>query len=458
METFLYRYPKSKTRRTVVLVYPNAYSIGMANLGFQHVYHLLQSNPELAVERAFVEPGAKRVLTFESGREIGVFDAVVFTISFENDLYQIYRAFAAGGIPFDPRERTRPFVIAGGIGTTFMAQYLAKCCDVIASGDAEILLRPLVEALLRFDDNVRRLRALEDTPGIYPYSKIESRFLDYLPAPALAGPAHTAVLSDENEFPGTGLIEVSRGCKFRCAFCFISRVCGKYRPFDTDEILAVAGRYRGLAKRLGLVAATPTNHPDFKRIVGSLNEMGFTLSFSSFRIEETDDELLQAIIENENKTLTIAPEAASDSMKTVVRKNIPNGLIVETVEKAAKLGIKRLKLYFLYGLPGETQEDVEAIVRLVTKIRDAAVKASSAQGYVPEIIVDLNPFVSKPFTPLSEEPFGDVALLKKKLVYLKNRLRGLGRVFVIGESPKTAYVQYRIARGLIEWKDILENA
>ncbi len=457
MERFLFRYPKDRVRKTAVLVFPNSYFIGMSNLGFHAVYHLLQSHPEIHCERAFAETGQKRVRTVESGRELTDFDVVFFSIAFEGDLPHLVRVLAASGIPLRRSDRPAgkyPLVVAGGIATAVLPRYLSEIADLTVCGDASTAIPEILKGLLGTPDRGQMLSDLDGKSGIHAGGSVRTGTLVYQRDPSRTDPFASVIVTDQTEFSDRGLIEVSSSCLFECAFCLVTKVYGDYHPFPADRIIAAAENFRGVTDKLGLVAATLSNHPDFKQIIRELNRRKFRLSFSAFRIEGLDDELLEMIVENESKTLVIAPETASAGLKKTVGKVIPNERILETVRRACGFGIRRLKLYFLIGLPGETSSDLDDLYALVAEIRDITKLTAKRFGYIPEIIVDINPLVPKPLTRFQGLAMEDVGNLKKKIIGLKNRLRRLGRTFVYGESPKTARRQYEIANGLVSLEDI----
>ncbi|MFN3660453.1 MAG: B12-binding domain-containing radical SAM protein, partial [Brevinematales bacterium] len=242
----------------------------------------------------------------------------------------------------------------------------------------------------------------------------------------------------------------------RCSFCLVSHLYGAYQSFSKESILTTATLYEGKTHQLGLVAATLTNHPDFESIINELNRMGFELSFSAFRIETLSPSLLEKIIINEKKTLVLAPETASERQKRLIRKMIHNEIFLDKVRQATAIGIKRIKLYFLIGLPQETEEDLKEMVTLIKEIVSLSKQQAKTYGYTPEIIVDINPLVPKPFTDFAHEKMEEVSLLKKKILFLKQSIHGFGRVFVGGESPRRAKLQYDLAWGKLSWQEILQ--
>ena len=456
IEKYLYKYKKDKILLKAVILYPSSYKVGMSSLGYQWVYHLVLLRPDFHCERAFADSPGSRVKTTESGRTLSEFDCIFISISFETDIINIVNALAMEGL-LDKKKRG-PVIIAGGIASAIIPLYLKEIADVIISGDADDLIPEVLKALgdksfIQYRDRNEAFLALKGKDGIYDPETLETPTLPYHCGNSL-DPVHSVIISDKAEFSSSGLIEVSKSCMFKCSFCLVSNVYGDYRHITKERIIAAAGRFLNKTGKLGLVAATLTNHPDFRYIISELNRMDFKLSFSAFRIEGLDDELLEKIIINENRTLVIAPETASENLKKAIGKYIPDEKIIDTVRRAARVGIKRLKLYFMIGLPEESTDDLDKMAEFVKEIRLASMENAAEFGYIPEIIVDINPLVPKPLTKMEGLPMENIAGLKRKIIYLKKRLHGLGRVFVIGESPKSALLQYKLSNNLMKFDEI----
>ncbi len=451
-EIFLYKYPKEKILWNAVLIYPNLYKIGMSSLGYQWVYHILQSTPWIHCERAFFSPG--KIKTIETEREISEFEILFFSISFE--IINLISILKNSGIEIFREKRDRPIICIGGIATTFISFYLKRVADVIFSGDAEATLFPFLEVLKREKSKDKILFAIKDKkiPGVYLSEDINETFL-----PCITGvneiPPHSNIISSKSEFKNTALISVSNGCLYNCNFCFISKVYKNYNYFEKEKIILIAKKFFGITDRIGLVGATLTNHPEFENIIEELNSLGFKISFSAFRIEGLSEPLLKKIIENENRTLVIAPETSSMKLKKLINKITSDELIIEKVKTACNLGIKRIKLYFIIGLPEEDEKDIIQMIELIRKIRDVSKEYSKKFHYIPEIIVEINPFVPKPFTPLFNYEIEDINSLKKKIILIKNSIRNLGRIFIYGESPKSALFQYKLAKNKLNFEELL---
>ncbi|MGC8765402.1 MAG: B12-binding domain-containing radical SAM protein [Brevinematia bacterium] len=456
-EIFLYKYKKEKILWNAVLIYPNSYRTGMSSLGYLWVYHILQSIPWINCERAFFSPG--RIKTIETERDIREFEIVFFSISFENDLINLISILKKAGIELFKEKRISPIICVGGIATTFISNYLKNIADVIFSGDAEATLPPFLEILKQTKDYDHLFSEIRNkkTDGIFLSEEINETLIPYI-SKKQEVPPHSSIITHNAEFNDSALISISSGCLYKCNFCLISRVYKEYKYFEAEKIIRTAEKYAGITNRIGLVAATLTNHPDFEKIIDEINRLGFYISFSSFRIEGLSEALLKKIIENENRTLVIAPETSSLGLKKFINKIIPDDLIIERVKTACNLGIKRIKLYFIVGLPGEKDEDIDGIIDLIRKIREVSKEYSKKFHYIPEIIVEINPFVPKPFTPLFDYEMEDINNLKKKIILIKNSVRGYGRTFIYGESPKSAYLQYVLSKNKLDFKELIEMA
>ncbi len=452
-EKIIYKYKKEKILLNIVLVYPEKYETGMSSLGYLWVYHILQSKPWINCERAFLSGEIK---TIETGRRLNEFDAIFFSISFENDILNIISILRQSGIEI-LRERRKgfPLIGVGGIATTFISNYLKHFADVIFSGDAEKVLNEFLDEIKNIKDKNEIISIVKENKiaGVYDPERIHG-FLPYV-SKELTSIPHSPIISEEAEFKDSALISVSKGCLYKCNFCLVSRVYENYVSFKADEIVNTARIFKGYTNRIGLIAATLSNHPEFEFIVDEINKMRFSISFSAFRIESLSEKFLRKIIENENKTIVIAPEVASNKLKRLIGKNIPTELIFEKLKISCEFGIKRIKLYFMIGLPFEDNEDINEIIELIKKIRELSKEYTKKHKYIPEIIVDINPFVPKPFTPLFQYEMDDIRSIKNKIIKIKNSIRNYGRIFVYGESPKSAYLQYQIAKQKITLKDLI---
>jgi radical SAM superfamily enzyme YgiQ (UPF0313 family) len=252
---------------------------------------------------------------------------------------------------------------------------------------------------------------------------------------------------DDSVFKESFLIETGKGCGQGCRFCAAGFI---YRPVRHVKKEVVKKQIaHGLTKRkkIGLVGSAISEHPDIGEIYDAVLELGGSLSVSSLRAEYADRATLKRLARGGSRSITIAPEAGSERLRRIVNKDISDDEIVNCVTMAAEESMLNVKLYFLIGLPEETDEDVVAIAALVKRIRDGFVSASKVHGRAGRINVSVNPFVPKPNTPFQWARYAEMADLKKKIKLLKGMLSGEPNIAFKADSVKNGAVQALLSLG-----------
>jgi len=428
-------------RLPVALVYPNRYYIGMSNLGMHAIYRLLNRENKLICERAFWE-GSGLVVSIETQRPLSDFAVLAFSIPYELDYFNIPLILKDAGLPFFAAERgdAHPLVIAGGAAVTANPMPLAPFFDAVAIGEAEVILPKLLEVVDKGLGRTKTLEALAEIPGVYvPQMKPEGPVTRQFVPKLDENLASSAVISPDTELGDLYLIEIARGCAWSCRFCLATRIFCPVRYGGLERILAQAKEGLKYRKRLGLVGAAVSGHPKIEPLVLELQRMGAQISVSSLRIKPLHRTVLKAVLESGAKTLTLAPEAGSERLRRLINKGINEDDIMRAMAMVAELGVKQLKLYFMIGLPTETDEDIEAIVKLSRRLNEMLGKGA-------RLTLNVAPFVPKAGTPFQWQPMARLEVVNSRLKQLKAGLEPAG-IKVKAESPAWSEVQAILARG-----------
>jgi radical SAM superfamily enzyme YgiQ (UPF0313 family) len=427
-------------RLPVALVYPNSYYVGMSNLGVQAIYRLINDRPEAVCERVFWNPGdSEPPMAMESQRPLTDFAVVAFSLSYELDYLNVPRVLNAAGIPlhWQDRDETHPVVIAGGPCMTANPMPLAPFFDCIGIGEAEALLPAMLPVLKEgaSEDRAALLDSLSRLPGLLVPGRQWPPDLD-------ESPTHSTVLTRDTELGNMYLIEAQRGCRFGCRFCLVSCAFSPERFHSFEYIVPQAAEGLKYRRRLGLVGPSVTMHPRIEEIVAKLHDLGAEISVSSLRIKPLPPAVLGDVVKGGTRTVALAPEAGSQRLRTFIHKGIDEDDILTAVDRVGGQGVRQLKLYFMIGLPTETDEDILEMARLVTRCR-ASLEARSPQA---RITLTIAPFVPKAGTDFQRHGMEQVDTLKNRLRLLKSQLAGSG-VSIRSDSIEWTEVQAVLSRG-----------
>jgi radical SAM superfamily enzyme YgiQ (UPF0313 family) len=467
-------------RLRVALAFPNTYWVGMSNLGFQTVYRLLNAQPDIVCERVFLPPkqelaallaSGASLLTLESQTPVSEFDVFAFSVSFEWDYVNVLTLLRLAGLKRYAAERTErdPLVVIGGAVTFVNPEPLALFADVIAAGEAEVLVPSLERAFRENGDRRALLRALAAERGFYIPSFYEPRYAadgtlaEYVP---LAGtdaplpvrkaalrttealdPPTTSIFTPDTEFGSRFLVEVVRGCANLCRFCWAGYNYLPVRAFPTDRILELAREARTHASRAGLVSIALCDHPEIERIMSGLLEMGYQISPASLRLDDLTDPIVRMLKESGERSITIAPEAGSDRMRRVINKTVTTDEILDRADVIFRNGIENLKLYYMIGLPTETDEDLVAIRDLTVQMRDIMLTYARPRGHVGKIVGSVNPLIPKPGTAYQWMPMEDPDVTDRKIKRLRSLMAGIDNVYFNIKSERHSYYQALLSLG-----------
>lgn len=466
-------------RLSVALIYPNTYHQGMSNLGLQSVYKMLNCRDDTLCERFFMPDPEDLdehrrtgfpLVSVESQRFLHDFDLIAISISFENDYLNLPVIFELGRLPLWRGERndSHPLVLCGGVCAFLNPEPLADIMDLFAVGEAEEILSPLLEALLDPETISREelLGNLVELPGVYlPHGYHpdygESGVLQAM-TPSAGFPerikrqwqkhlddsqSRTCVATPDTEFGSMQLVEVSRGCPRACRFCAAGFIYRPFREHSVEHLREEILHQQSTVGRVGLVAAAVSDYGDLAGIGRAILDHGGEVSVSSVRIDAITSEQVQVLADSGHKTLALAPEAGSQKIRDVINKGIDETQILAAVQLLAEGGIPNLKLYFMIGLPTESDVDIVAIADLTVKVRQIWEEIGRQRGRLGRLQLSVNPFVPKPWTPLQWSPMESRPVLEKKYRLLQKLLRPLPNVELNFESLRQAEIQGLLARG-----------
>lgn len=442
----------------MALIYPNSYYLGMSNLGIHAIYRLLNDCDNVVGERVFWEKdnsaGNTPLLSLESRRPPADFSILAFSISYELDYFNVVAILKASGIPLYAAERdeTHPLVIAGGPCVTANPLPLSPFFDCLCIGEAEALLPAMLPVLAEGggnrDDLLRTLAAL---PGVYAPDQPLRIPVARQWAGDIDGFATTSViLTPDTELRDLYLIEAERGCQRGCRFCLVNSIFSPLRFRYVDKLIAQAENGLQYSQRIGLVGPAVTDHPHIVDLLANLTQRGAQLSISSLRIGSLSGEVIKTLARGNARTITIAPEAGSERLRNLVNKGISDGDILEVADMVGGQRFRNLKLYFMIGLPTETDGDIEAIIRLALAIKGKLDRYRSGT----RLNCNITPFVPKAGTPFQWLPMAPLEVLNRRLTILKKNLPARG-ITLKAESPAWSYVQGALSRGDARLAEVL---
>lgn len=450
--------------------FPDLYEIGMSYVGMQIIYDLLNHTEGVGCERVFAPASDMEALmrkegiplfSIETGTDVKEFDILGFTLQYEMSYTNVLNMLDLSGIPLKAvdRDDSYPLVCAGG-PCAFNPEPLADFFDFFMIGDGENVLPEVCRLIEETNSKKEFLLRACQLEGVYVPSFYDVRYNDDgtvagFDKKEAAAPdrAKRAILSDLDKAPypkkplvplieaaqDRAVVETFRGCTRGCRFCQAGMI---YRPIrerspETIRNLAEAQLKNTGHEELSLLSLSTSDYSRFREMASSLIDMcsmhDVSLSLPSLRLDSFSFDVLDRIQKYKKSGLTFAPEAGTQHMRDVINKNITEDDIFSAVRQAIELGWKKIKLYFMMGLPGETYDDLAGIADIAKKIMDINYEMMGRKGGRFNINISVSNFVPKPFTPFQWVP--QDRDFYEKHNFLKEKLKIKGVNFNYHDSP-----------------------
>ncbi len=471
------------------LIYPNKFSLGISSYSIRLLYFLINSFDNIACELIFIPddlnlkfPASKDYSSKNNLRSIENkvlpedFDILGFSLHFENDFKNILWILDKANIPLTSQERQIsifqkkkhfPLIIGGGPVVTSNPLPLFKIFDVLFIGDSEQNLGQLFDVFLNLKKNKIKYEAF-----FHEAAKIEGILI-----PKLRNKVNRAVLKNLNNSPNPTLqlmdktsdkkifgwnffIEVNRGCPYQCKFCISSFHNSPFRNRTLENITNIIeeGIKYSNFETISLIGSCVSSHPKFMQICEFIINKGKRLTIPSIRIEHINKEIIQLLEKGNIKTITIAPETGSESLRYALGKKISNEKIISILTQIKESLIKNVKMYFLIGLPNENEADIQDIINLLGQINNLGFDKNSLR-------VNINPFIPKLNTPYEKEIYfyleKNINSLRDKYQILEKELNKFSSIKLKFKNYtniiKNARLQTMISLGNQDISDILFN-
>lgn len=441
-------------RLPVALVFPERAAHGLSTLGWQVVYRLLATQNELAVERFFWDPSSPRPKSVDSGRDLGLFPLILFSLNFEGDFPTALRMLQMAGIAHRASNRPEwPLVMVGGPIAFLNPFPLAPALDAIFVGEAEAGLPALLSrvhaAWMRGADKLGVVEELAREEGVLVPGKSRvpvRRRIAPGGAAGLLDPGYSCFVSAEAQFRDMLLLEVNRGCPYGCRFCAAGSI---YKPPRHAEMVRLQEIVTDCAPhKIGLVGTALTDWPQLLPFLQWVHERKIKFALSSLRADGLTEDFLEFLRRTGTRSVTLAVEGASQRLRRSMNKHFSERVFLDVVARMSRLQFNTLKLYMITGWPEESEEDWREFEAFLKEVDAARRAGQGRRGKGIEVVsLSVSCLVPKPWTALQWSPMPTEQWFKHAMKRLKGIVSRFKGMRFSGENPGQARAQAFFSRG-----------
>ena len=457
----------------VALAFPDTYEVGNSHYGLQIIYSIINDVSWANAERVymperdmieFLQSNNIPLFTLESKSSLKEFDMLGFTLQYELSYTNILKMLEMSNIELLSKNR-KEIVIAGG-PNAFKPEPLADFIDLFVIGDGEEPTLKLLELKREIRDKDEFLKEASLIEGIYVPKFFNPVFFTDL-NPEVEKKVKRSILKDINKYkinsivPNVeavhhrGTIEVMRGCDRGCRFCFAGMIYRPVREKTPENLISDCIHLKNETgmKEVGLLSLSTADYTglnDFMGLYFKTDQLkDLSLSIPSTRMDSFNLEIAQDVSKNKKSGLTFAPEAATQRLRNVINKNITEEDIYNTASQAKRAGWRKIKLYFMIGLPTETIQDVEEIANLVKNIKRIGFR---------DVNVTVSVFIPQPHTPFQYSRQNNIDEVREKISIIKDRTKKVRGIKIRANYSYKTVVEGIFSRGDRKVGEILLKA